>query len=278
MFTTYRLQKGFIIRAVISILMALVLMPDPVCAGNATAFHWVDDEDYPPLIYRGTDGKPAGIFYEIMTEAFHRLDIPLKVELYPWVRAQKIVAEGKADGMVTILTNERKPLFFGSDPVLLVCEHIFVNRNNPRIKEIMSIRSLKEIKPFKIVEVIGAGWTEENLKGYNITWVPNMDSAFNMLIKGRADIYMANSFVGAYFIKKKIKKGNAFSEGYKSIITNPYPLKTIAFRLLIRKDSPFARIIDDFNDTIHQMQMDGTIQHIIEGAPLAQHYSALYKK
>ena len=203
------------------------------------------------------------------------MDIPLNVQLYPWVRAQKIVAEGKADGMVTILTDERKPLFLASDPVLLVCEHIFVNRNNPHIKEIMSIRSLKEIRPFKIVEVIGAGWTKENLKGFNITWVPNMDSAFNMLIKGRVDIYMANSFVGAYFIKKKIKEGNSFSEGYKSIITNPYPLKTIAFRLLIRKGSPFAGILDDFNDTIHQMQMDGTIQHILEGAQLSQHYDPL---
>ncbi len=256
------------------LLLALVLTPNFVDAGNIKAFHWVDDEDYPPLIYRGTDGKPAGIFYEIMTTAFHRLDIPLKVEVYPWVRAQKVVADGKADGMVTILTDARKPFFLGSDPILLVSEHIFVNRNNPRIKEIMSIRSLKEIRPFKVVEVIGAGWTKENLKGFDITWVPNMDSAFNMLIKGRVDIFMANSFIGIYFIKKKIKEENPFSEDYKSIITNPYPLKTIAFRLLVRKDSPFAKILEDFNKIIHQMQMDGTIQHILEKAQLPQYDDA----
>ncbi len=275
---TCKLQKEFIIQAVACLLTALFLTSDPVNAGNATAFHWVDDEDYPPLIYRGTDGKPSGIFYEIMTEAFHRLNIPLKVELYPWVRAQKIVADGKADGMVTILTDERKALFLGSDPVLLVCEHIFVNRNNPHIEEIMSIHSLKEIQPFKIVEVIGAGWTKENLKGFNITWVPNMDSAFYMLIKGRVDIYIANSFTGSYFLKKKIKEGDSYSEGYKSIITNPYPLKTIAFRLLVRKDSPFAWILDDFNETIHQMQMDGTIQHILEGTQLSQRNDASHQR
>ncbi len=183
------------IRLSICLLLALFLAYGPASAGKR-AFHWVDDEDYPPLIYRGKDGKPAGIFYEIMTEAFHRLNIPLKVELYPWVRAQKIVAEGKADGMVTVLTKERKRLFLGSDPILLVCEQIFANKNNPRIEEIMSIRSLEEIKPFKVVEVIGSGWTKENLKGFNVIWVPNMDSAFNMLIKGRADIYIANGFVG----------------------------------------------------------------------------------
>ncbi len=265
-----RLQKGFMMRALICLLLALVLMSNSAKAGNVKAFRWVDDEDYPPLIYCGIDGKPTGIFYEIMTEAFRRLDIPLNVELYPWVRAQKIIADGKADGTVTILTEARKPFFFGSDPILLVAEHIFVNRNNPRIKEIMSIQSLKALRPFKIVETIGSGWTKENLKGFNVIWVPNMDSAFNMLIKGRADIFIANGYIGAAFIKKKIKEGNSLSEGYKSIITNPYPLKTIAFRLLIRKDSSFSDILDEFNKVIHKMKEDGTIQHILEGTNLPQ--------
>ncbi len=263
-----KLQKTFILHLLASLLLALVLMPNSADAGKIKAFHWADDEDCPPLIYRGTDGKPAGIFYEIMTEAFHRLDIPLTIEIYPWARAQKIVADGKACGMVTVLTDPRKKLFCGSDPILLVSEHIFVNINNPRLKEIMSIRSLKGIRPFKVVETIGSGWTKENLKGFNITWVPDMDSAFNMLIKGRVDVFLANSFTGAAFIKKKTKDGESFSAGYKSIISNPYPLKTIAFRLLVRKDSPFVKMIDDFNKTIHQMQMDGTIQHILEGVQL----------
>ena len=264
------LHNNYVMRIVACFLLALVLMSNSADAGNKKAFYWVDDADYPPLIYRGTDGQPAGIFYKIMTEAFKRLDIPLKVEIYPWVRAQKIVVEGKADGMITILTHARKPFFLGSDPLLIVCEYIFVNRNNPHAKEIMSIRSLKEVRPFKIVETIGAGWTRENLKGFNITWVPSMDSAFNMLIKRRVDIFILNSYSGSAFINKKIKEGSPFSEGYKSIISNPYPLKTLAFRLLVRKDSPFAKVLDDFNVTIHQMQKDGTIQHILEGAQLSQ--------
>ncbi len=265
-----RLRESFIIQIFTFLLLVLFLVPNYNSADDIKPFYWVDDEDYPPLIYSGTNGKPAGIFYEIMIEAFNRLNIPLKVELYPWVRAQRILVYGKADGTITVLTDARKKRCIGSDPILLVCEHIFVNRDNPHIKEIMSIRSIKELRPFKIVETIGSGWTEENLKGFNIIWVPDMDSAFNMLIKGRVDIYIANNFTGAYFLKKKIKEGNSFSEGYKRIITNPYPLKTIAFRLLIRKDSSLVNIIDDFNETIRQMKMDGTVQHIIEGVHLSQ--------
>ncbi len=257
-------------KIITSLLVTLVLVFNSASAKAIRAFHWVDDADYAPLIYQGTDGKPAGVFYGIITEAFHRLDIPFKVELYPWARAQKIVADGKADGTVTVLTDVRKRYFRGSDPILLVTEHIFANKNNPRLKEILSIRSLKGLRSFKVVETIGSGWTKENLKGVNITWVPGMENAFNMLVKGRVDIYVANDFTGTAFIKKKIKERGAFSEGYKSIIRNPYPLKTIAFRLLIRKDSPFVRILDDFNKTIHQMQMDGTIRHILERAHLSR--------
>ncbi len=251
-----------------SLLFALVLIINSVNADESKCFHWVDDEDYPPLIYRGDDGKPAGIFYQIMTEAFHRMNIPLKVELYPWVRSQKIVAAGKADGMVTILTNERKPFFLASDPILLVSEHIFLNRNNPRVKEIISIRSLKAIKKYRVVETLGAGWTKEKLKGAEITWVPTLDSAFKMLIKNRADIFILNSFVAAFFLQKKLKEGGSISKDYKNICVNPYPLTIIAFRLLIRKDSPFVKILDGFNDTIHHMQKDGTIRRIIEESHL----------
>ena len=249
---------------------ALVLMVNSVNAGKVKPFHWVDDANYPPIIYRGVDGKPAGIFYQIMTEAFRRLGIPLKAEVYPWARAQKIVADGKADGMITVLTKQRKKFLVGSDPIFLVSEHIFANRNNPRIKEIMSIQSLEAVKAYRVVETIGSGWTKEKLKGTKITWVPQEDNAFKMIIKNRADIYITNEYLGVTFIQKKIKRGDIFSDSYKLIVINPYPLSTIAYRLLIRKDSPFAKILDDFNDIIYQMQKDGTIRQIFKKAHLSQ--------
>ena len=263
-----RLLQDSVKQKIIYVFLALVLVFHSANAAETRSFHWLDDDDYPPLIYRGTDGKPAGIFYQIMTTAFHRLNIPLKAEICPWARAQKIIADGKADGMVTVLTNARKRFLVGSDPVLQVSEHIFVNRDNPRLKEIMAIRSIRQLRDFKLVETIGSGWTKEVLNDCDITWVPSMDNAFTMLNNRRADIFITNGFVGADFLQKKIRNGDSLSEGYKSIITNPYPLRTISFRLLVRKDSPFTTIIDKFNRTIQQMQADGTIRHILEGTQL----------
>ena len=267
----HRLHKeSIMMRMITCLFFALVFAVNSASGDETRAFHWVDDDDYPPIIYARTDGKPAGVFYQIMTEAFHRMGIPLEAEVYPWPRAQKIVADGKADGMITVLTARRREFFVGSDPIFLISEHIFANRNNPRIKEIMSIQSLDEVKAYRVVETIGSGWTEERLKGAKITWVPQLENAFRMLIKNRADIYIANDFLAAIFVQRKISEKGPFSEDYETIVVNPYPLETIAYRLLIRKDSPFVKILDDFNDTIHQMQIDGTIRHIVESTHLPQ--------
>ena len=98
-----------------------------------------------------------------------------------------------------------------------------------------------------------------------------MKSAFNMMIKGRVDLFVLNNLTGSYFIKNKIKQGGLFSDEYKKIKTSPYSIQTLAFRLLVRKDSPFANRINEFNDTIHRMRVDGTVQHIIEEAHLIPH-------
>ncbi|QOP46451.1 substrate-binding periplasmic protein [Sulfurimonas paralvinellae] len=248
---------------ILHFLVAILLIFSSVKADSSKAFYWTDDEDYPPLIYRGADGKPTGILYDIMKEAFHRLDTPLKVDVYPWNRSQKMVKNGTSDGMVSLVTKERSLFTKASDPILLSSEYIFVNKNNPHLHEIMSVRSLKDLKPFKIVEALGAGWTQANLKGFKIEWVPNIGNAFEMLIKERADIYIANGYTATDFIEKKVRIGNTLSQGYKKIIMNPYPIKTVAFRLLINKNSTYVDILDKFNKVINQMKMDGTIDAII---------------
>ena len=71
--------------------LSLLLIINSINAREIKTFYWIDDEDYPPLIFLNSNGKPAGIFYQIMRKAFHKLKIPLKVELYPWARAQKLI-------------------------------------------------------------------------------------------------------------------------------------------------------------------------------------------
>ena len=246
----------------ITILFVLAIF---VNAEENRPFIWVDDENYFPAIYRGKDGKPAGIFNDILTEMFARLHIPLKKSVYPWKRAQKMVREGKADGMVTVYTKERQAYTVATKPIWYIGETLFFRRDNPKACKILKINSFDDMKDLTIVETMGSGWTKEKYKEHgikNVIWVPTVDSAFNMLAKGRADVFiMFNLNAYNILLKKRAAKG-ALSKGYQNIIAIAPTFTSLPFRLLIRKDSPFAKRVEDFNKVIDEMKKDGTYQRI----------------
>ena len=237
-------------------------------------FRWVDDEDFKPLIYRNAEGASKGIFYDVITEVFKRMKIPLENRLYPWSRAQKIVLDGDGDGMVTIYTEARKKLFKATDPILTVEEHVFTSRNNPKLNTILNIRSLDELEKFIIVDTIDSGWSRENLKGMHVIWVPTAKSALNMIALQRADIYLMNDFTGPYFIKEQIEKNSPFRDQLREIVMGYYPIATMDYRLLIRKDSPYVDIIEQFNKVLRQMHKDGTFQKIVNRYKIDMRYKA----
>lgn len=227
-------------------------------------FQWVDDENAKPLIYRNSTGESAGIFYDIVTEVFRRMDIPLKNRLYPWSRAQKMVEEGEADGMVTIYTKSRQKFLKATDPVLTVEERVFVSRDNPRLKEIQKIRSIDGLKRFILAETTDAGWSKENLKDMKIVWVPTAESAINMVAAGRVDIYLMSNYSGPDFVKDQIRKNVFLRDKLKKIVMGSRCITKMQYRLLIRKDSSYVNIIGRFNEILHQMYKDGTVNKIIQ--------------
>ncbi len=245
----------------------ILLLVSIILTSNAEErpFIWVDDEDYCPAIYRGKDGKPTGIFNEIMTELFKRLHIPLKKEVYPWKRAQKLIKEGKADGMITTYTKERQKYMVVTKPIWYINETLLFRRDNPKACKILKVNSFDDLREFIIVETIGSGWTEEKYKEHGIKkiiWVPTVDSAFNMVAKGRADVYMMYSWNAFSLLLKKRAEGGPLAKGYQNMVAIAPTFATLPFRLLIRKDSPFAKRIEDFNRVIEEMKKDGTFRRI----------------
>lgn len=231
------------------------------------AFIWADDEAYWPAIYRGGDGRPAGIFNEVVTEIFKRLDIPLKKSVYPWKRAQEMVKNGEADGMVTVYTKERAEFTLPTDPIWEISEILFFRRDNPKACKILKINSFDNLKGFSLVDTQGAGWTKQNYKKYgidNITWVPSTDSALNMLAKGRVDIFIMFDMNAYNLLAKKRVENSALSEGFQNIVAITPPFTKLPFQLLIRKDSPFVDKIDAINQTLKEIKKDGTYQRILQ--------------
>ena len=257
------------LKKIIGVLSSLILLlasaqVQAVGAAKNNAFIWIDDEDYYPFISKDDHGKPVGIYHDIMTEIFRRLQIPLQVELYPWKRAQKLIADGKGDGMITAMTSARSKLFLATAPIYSVSERAFARIDNPRIKEIHAIRNLRDLKGFKIVDSIGSGWVEEHLKGLDVTLAPSYSSAINMLASGRVDLYVLGKYPGMAVLQRHIERGTAYDEELKKIIPGSRQLAVVDYSLLIRKDSPHTALIPRINRTLDQMKKDGVYQAILD--------------
>lgn len=248
-----------------TLIVAISLMGIHLTAGTPDRpFRWADDENFKPMIYRDASGNPAGIFKDILGELFRRLNLPMECRLYPWSRAQKLVLEGQADGMVTVLTEERKRLLKATEPLVTMEERVFTSRRNPKFRQILAVKSLDDLRKFTLVETTGSGWSKEQFKGMNVIWVPTSDSALNMIATGRADIFLMGNFTGPQFLREQIRKNGPLTDSLKEIVMGPATLAEVKYRLLIRKDSPYADMIEDLDRTLQEMKKDGSYQEILK--------------
>ena len=232
------------------------------------AFVWADDEDFPPFVYRDQDGEIKGIFKDLMVELFHRADVPLQYNVYAWKRAQLLVRQGAADGMVTVLTQDRAKWCVATDPLLQVRERIFARRDNPRFHQIESIDSIDGLKGFRVISVVGSAWERELFEGKNLHIVkaPTNVSAFLMLANGRGDLYLASRFTGGWTIDHLKKKYPQFRANLDKIVACPKGLATVRFLLLINKDSRWVSLVPKLNEALHAMHTDKTAERIVDRA------------
>jgi len=258
-FVKYRQSKLFVLK-----LLVLFALFSQVATAQEKTFRWFDDEDYKPYIYKDEQGKPQGIFKELMEEIFKRLNVPLHCELYPWKRTQVFVKSGLADGMVTVATKKRLETMVHTDPLVSSGEKIFARKDNPKIEQIKQIKTIEQMRDFRVVEVIGAGWSEEKFKDLpHVYWAPKLSSALYMLANGRADIYVMNEFSGIEIVRTMLQTPSPFQENFKKIIVCPNTLEKIDYTLLINKNSPWANLVPKINQILEQMKQDGTYEKIM---------------
>lgn len=226
-------------------------------------FLWVDDEDYEPYIYKAEGRQIKGLYKDLMVEIFSRMEIPLKYAVYPWKRTQMLLKYGEADAMISIPSPKRLVFLSPTDPVIHLTFRVFARSDNPKIKQIMAISSIKELEGFNIIDYIGNGWAEKNFKGLNVQKAPGFTNAILMLAGKRGDVFVDDSIVVKYAIKKLIKNPLNPILGLKTIVSSPHPLEVIPYSLLIRKDSKYLWIIPKFNEALEEIRSDGTYDKIL---------------
>lgn len=241
--------RGFLL------LLGFLLMG--TATGHAETLRFVYFEQFEPFSWKENE-QMRGIFIDVIDEALtNRLGISVTHEGYPWKRAQAMVQNGEADGMCTIITPERLAYAQGTTiPIITANFKMFTAANHPRLDQLQQVKTLQDLTAFKLVDVLGSGWAEQNLKDMDVHFVASYQQVFLLLESGRDDVAIRNDWQTRYMVKKLGFEGK--------IIALPQPMTPEAqpYSILIGKKSPFAAQIERLNAVLKQMEQDGTLQMI----------------
>ncbi len=242
----------FFSRVVCLFWLGVFAMSMPVHADEPMKLNYLR---YPPLSWE-QDGEMRGIMVDILNEALHaRMGITLQHTEFPWARAQQLVADGLADGFTTVPTPERREYTdISREPVVVVNITMFTWKGFPDLAALNKVKTIEDLNGFKLVDYLGSGWAKQNLKGLDVHWVPGFDTALEMLARGRRDVFVQNSLVTHYSLRRLGLDDR--------VIEVPNALSTVTFNLCIGKQSPYASVLPAFDDTLKAMQMDGTMDAI----------------
>ena len=226
-------------------------------------FVWADDQDYEPYIYLDSKSEVSGIFHDVMKAVFAQMKPPLTYKLYPWKRAQKLVSEASADGMITIPTQSRLKYLLASDPIVQVDMKVHFNKENKRRAKLAKVKSIAEMRPYSIIDYQGDGWAESNLAGYNVSWAPNYTSAVWMIAANRGDIFLDDPISIQYHIKKQVELTPEMRDKLMLIEHGDFSILSAPHCLLINKNSPYASLIQKFNIALKEIKANGKYDKII---------------
>ncbi len=245
-------------------LSAILCLLFLLCSQSALALqppmiiHYVD---FWPFHQRSTDGQMTGFFHEIVTEAFDRMGIKATWHAYPWSRCQEQVKNGEADAMLTVPTAERL-VYSQTHPTPFYQKKLTISHTPtiPKEKKIEQIKTIDDILKLNlsVITYIGNGWNDRHIRIHGIKTyeTPNLPNVWPMLAHKRGDIVI--EWPGAAW--PAIHK----AETDQSIVQTAATLQALPFHLMIRKTSPYAQLLPEFDRTIRTMQKDGTIDRIVK--------------
>ena len=237
---------------------ALVAANFALCSSaHADTLKVVYFEKYEPISWLAS-GEMHGGLVDIVNESIgRRMGIDVSNRGFPWARAQEMVRDGRADAFVTVATPERSAYTNCSNEDVLRLENVaYINVANKNLRALERVQSIDDLLPFTLTSYLGNGWAKDRFAKHNVEWVYGIENSIRMLAAERVDVFVEARQVVRYHLQKL-----GFSE--KMLELEPV-FDTVRFRLCIRKDSPFADRLPQFDQSIRAMRSDGTLRRIYE--------------
>jgi polar amino acid transport system substrate-binding protein len=217
----------------------------------------VYSEQFQPFSWNES-GVIKGILVDVLDEALsRRMGLEVVHEGYPWERAQEMVKHGQADAFATIATPQRLEYARASaHPLVTITFTLFTGADNPNLDRLRAARGLDDLKDFTFGANSGSGWSQKNLAGYQVKWLPKRENVLKMLVVNRVDAFIDVSQSVRFNLKKL-----GLTD---SIVELPHVYEQSDFKLFIGNKSSLQRILPAFDAVMEEMQRDGTLQRIYE--------------
>jgi polar amino acid transport system substrate-binding protein len=240
----------------ILVLISIAAMASPVFADDVMKFAYATTSQ--PFSWF-EDGKARGILIDIAEEVIqNRLETKVTHQAHPWKRSQYLVQIGKADALITNGPMRKEWAEHSREVVLSLQHMLYVKAGGPKFAQLKKVRTLDDLKPFTMVDHRGSAWAEKNLikRGIKVHWVADHDTMYRLVAKGRVDAVAYIDFITRYHIKTLGL--------HDQLVELPLDTNPVPFHIVIRKASPYVKMLPEIDDAIRQMETDGTLQKIYQ--------------
>jgi polar amino acid transport system substrate-binding protein len=212
--------------------------------------------------YTGAEMNKYGFAAEIVTAACKASGIKAEYEFFPWLRAEKNVAEKSHFGTFPYtITKEREEIYYISDALFKSSDAILMHKTNPKTKN-FAFSKREDLKGFIVGTLLGSDGLTNPLKqaGVSVEVVSKVEQNLNKLDQDKIDFYIDDRAViyqklHKFFDKEKVKNFKFLEKDYSP----PKP-----FYILVSKEYPNAKVlISKFNQGMVKIKESGEYKAIL---------------
>lgn len=212
---------------------------------------------FPPFtIHTKSNTDSPGLINEIVNEAFKDQGYNADIEIYPWMRAQKMALAGSVTGTFSSTkSKEYEDAFYYSKPFSHLAAAYFTQKdyNGP------PLTTLESAKGIKVAANLGYSLsrllTEAEIKH---TTVRDEISGIRLMLKGRVDAYLA-------YTRPVFWNQAAFGNRLQDEKIRFHRVKNFPYYLIIsKKHENGLELIHLFNQSIRAMIKTGRLSEIMD--------------
>lgn len=224
--------------------------------GAAEKTFTITTERFSPFI--GEQFENDGWTMEVARAALEPQGYKVTLEYLPWARALRRAKLGEYDGLyLSYYVKEREPWFVFSNPIGGTRTGFYKLKNRD-----ISYKTLQDLKPYIIGVTRGAAVSPEFDSAEYLTkeFITSDKQIFEMLLKGRVDLFAGSEAVANYIISTKLPP--EYKDSFEFM--KP-PLTEHKLHMAISKKTRNYKLkLNDFNRGLEMIMSDGTYGQILK--------------